>query len=130
MQNNFYCHTCNARLVYNQDYLKCLGCDKRYPVIENMPVFIEDLSIDQVKNKLCTDELFNETLKQNNAKISGEYEKLPPLYFKLFAEENRFKRVLDLGCGDGLLVSNLLQYENFIEEIYGLDISSRALLAF
>jgi len=130
-QNSFYCRTCNVVLTHNQGELFCPKCGSKFPLIENIPVFIEGLNIEQEKNKRYTEELFIADTKKHSVKIeTGDYNKFPAQYFKLLAQNPGLKRMLDLGCGNGILALTIMQHENHIEEIYGLDISLNALLNF
>lgn len=130
MQDKFNCRACNARLREVQEYLICPVCARHYPVIDGIPVFIQGLTDEQKKNKCCTDELPPCEARRQGDGSYAEYDKLPERYFTLFRQDLGIKRVLDLGCGDGLVTLNIMRHINFIEEIYGLDISLKALLNF
>lgn len=129
-QDKFNCRACNAGLKQTQGCLICPVCAKQYPVIDDIPVFIQGLSAEQKENKCCTDGLFpGEAIRQSDG-IGLEYDKFPERCFALFGQDTGIRRVLDLGCGDGLVTLNIARHKNFIEEIYGLDISLKALLNF
>ena len=37
----FACPACGGKIVLESDFLNCLNCEKKYPIIDKIPVFIE-----------------------------------------------------------------------------------------
>ena len=37
----FACPACGGKITSNNDFLNCLKCDKKYPIIDEIPVFID-----------------------------------------------------------------------------------------
>ena len=132
IQDEFCCRDCNVILKQCQGYCICPVCAKQYPVIEGIPVFIRGLTAEQKENKCCTDELFpGEAVRQGDSlNPTTLYDRMPERYLALFGEDPQIKRVLDLGCGDGMVTLSIVRHKNFIREVCGLDISLKALSNF
>jgi ubiquinone/menaquinone biosynthesis C-methylase UbiE len=98
--------------------------------VEDIPVFTEELSCEQIKNKLYTDRLTGKPDKKELITSRDDYDQLQKIIINLLGNNVRYKRVLDLGCGKGFLSLNLLKYADFADELYALDISWVALKNF
>lgn len=46
----FACPACGGKIALENDFLNCLNCEKKYPIIDKIPVFIEsERNIEQEK---------------------------------------------------------------------------------
>lgn len=106
----FVCPNCHRYLKFDQNKLECTQCN--YFFSKNKYGFIEFVldkslySIDSVTEEYATIQ-----------KSCGEriYEE----YLKSFLSQEPFKRVLDVGCGMGIGISNLIE-EGY--DAYGIDL--------
>lgn len=132
MENVFFCIECKKVFRIERDALACGNCGKKYPIIENIPVFIENLDDNQMTNKEHTDNIHSVDLAKEEQSFIRDYSPDQPsqIFLKLFGKKIKFKRLLDLGCGPGQLSLSLLKDLDIADELCGLDISLNSLKAF
>lgn len=93
--------------VYSESAIVCRACGKEYPIVEGIPVFVDDL--DEHQRQLEKSKVGRESWYESEQIVSPEQDsyfhikrminaELSNLYRKHVGTD---KEILDLGCGDG-----------------------------
>ena len=115
------CPKCfQGKLAILNEYLICESCNERFPFIDGIPFLVSD---PKVKTKLIVED-YDKTHQINPDKYNYFYKRWEPLISSYQVERTK---LLELGCGTGLLSYSLVSKSNF-NEIHISDISSEMIL--
>jgi ubiquinone/menaquinone biosynthesis C-methylase UbiE len=114
----FVCPKCKGRLVA----LRCASCSLEFPVYEGVPCLLRDLSEGGASRTLrqVYDEIYSH---HENVWVDQGRSTDFLRYFSSLTQTRGNDRVLEIGCGEGLLLAELPGREK-----YGIDPSLQALL--
>ena len=120
------CPNCHSSIEQNQENFVCDNCKKKYPIENNIGILVPDPSshIEFIRKKM------KEKRKWYSTDQISSYDK-GPYRFHLekriefvkgiiqdYVKNNKEKRILDLGCGDG---ANLRWLAGFSNDLWGSD---------
>lgn len=121
-----FCPKCNQSLMKKEESFVCSSCSKQYPIKENIAILVPDIE----KHSQFIDEQIKEKENWYSSDQIQSYDK-GPYRFHLrkrieyvkkilsnYVNNNKNKKILDLGCGDG---ANLRWLANFSNDICGAD---------
>jgi SAM-dependent methyltransferase len=119
----FRCPDCRASLASDAQGLCCQGCGARYPVVDTIPRLVGRGST-LADSEIATQDYVSDRYEQLRYRLPWSRRYHEHALGALLDLSPPRGRVLDAGCGNGLLLEHLARRRAPVDRYVGIDVSS------